>query len=153
MKNITIKILKAKVLLEIHATSAYAGYKTEKENPGREFDRIATVEEDAELLGRYWEDACCTVADKLRDFIVSADFGIDCLSLNLEVSSAYDDSLTTAVESGIFSYIVAEMTSRWFRLTFAEKAEEWAREGNERLESAVGKLYHRRKPKRFGAGV
>ena len=148
MQTIKIILLKSDVLAAIASNTSYTGTKTESANPGEFYDRVATVEKDAELLSLYWQDTCASLADALRTFIVEAKFGRETLTLTLEVSNSYDATLTPAVETGISAVVVAAMISRWFRITMPQRAAEWEKEATRQFEALLANLYHRKKPVR-----
>ena len=119
------------------------GVKSDDSDSGALFERVATVEEDADLFARYWRDACAIVAERLKQFVGRRVWREE-LSLNLEVSGAFDDSLSPSVETAVFSVIAAPLSARWFRLSMKEKAEEWEEEASRLLAEIERMLFHRR---------
>ena len=148
MKIIKIIVLKSDIINMIGQDTDYAGTKTETADRNAFHQRVATTESDAVLLARYWQDACASLADLLRSFITDIQFGRETLSMTLEVSEAYDDSLTPAVESGVSAVLAAGITSRWFRFTLHDRADEWEKEASRRFGLLLANLYHRKKPQR-----
>ena len=144
--QIKIIVLKSDVISAIAETTDYTGNKTETADREEFHERVATVENDAELLSRYWQEVCATLADALRSFITEALFGRETFTLTLELSSSYDTSLTPAVEAGIFSIICSSITWRWFRLTMPSRADEWKKEASCQFSALIANLYHRKKP-------
>lgn len=149
MKIIKIYVKNADIFAEVAKTTAYAGAKTDSGDPATTFDRVATVDPDENLLERYRQMACSELIDALRAFVTGADFSGPTLSLTLEVSGSYDDSLTRSVETDIFSFIVAAISARWFRVTWPAKAGEYGEEARGFITEATRKLYHRRRPMRI----
>ena len=142
-----IVINKEEVLAEVARRSAYAGVKTDDANAAL-FDRVATVDEDGDLLNAYWRDGCASVADGLKDFLAVAGFGDASLTLELQLSDAFDAQLLAPLQQEIFSWLTAMLLCRWFRLALPAKATEWQAEA-ERLRAAViSKAYHRAAPRR-----
>ena len=148
MKKLEIIVLKSDVTAMIDNITRYTGKKTESANPGALLERVATVEADSVILGRYWQDACAHVADALRSFIASVQFGREILTLDMEVSNSYDESLTPAVETGIQSLLADIILCRWFRIAMPDRAAEWQREAAHQFDTLLANLYHRKKPKR-----
>ena len=146
MKILNISIEKSKILEEVALASAYSGAKTEG-SPDF-FDRVATIEEDAGLLSRFWTRMCGTVTDKLKSFITASETTDESLSLTLELSGAYDDSLTPSVKSDLFSAMAAGVAAGWFQITFPSRAHEWEAQSELLLKRCFSKLCHRKKPKR-----
>lgn len=151
MKIIKISIKNSDVFSEVAKTTAYTGAKAETDDPGGLFDRVATVSPDEELLERYRQMACSELIDALRMFVTGADFSGDSLMMTLEVSGSYDDSMTTSVITDIFSFLVAAISSRWFRVAWPAKAAEHEAECIRFLTETTRKLYHRKRPRRVKA--
>lgn len=148
MKYIELAIRNADIFKELAKVTAYAGAKSDSDALADVVDRVATVKEDDELLSRYWEMACSGLVDRLKSFVTGADFAGDTLTLQLEVSGSYDDSMTPSLRTDIFSYLVADIAARWFRIAWQEKAEAYIVEADRLLTEAERKLYHRRRPVR-----
>lgn len=148
MLSFDIIILKSDVLREVEKTTLYTGGKTETANQTVFQDRVATTDKDADLLQRYWRDACAHLVDTLRAFITAVEFGQESLKLTLEAGSSYDTTLTPAVENGILYHLSATITARWFAITFPDRAAEWRREALNKFECILANLYHHRKPVR-----
>lgn len=146
MSKIEIIVLKSDVEAEVGKVTGYTGDKTEAENQSAFHDRVATTESDADLLSRYWRDACAHLVDSLRTFITEARFGRESLQLSLEVSGSYDEVLTPSVENGMFAYICAYIMTRWFAITFPERSKEWKAEAASQFDCLLANLYHRKKP-------
>ena len=148
MLKIIISISKSAILDEVSLNSEYAGVKT----PGETglYDRVATVEADSLLLSRFWTEMCGEITDRLHDFITSSSISEDLFSLNLELSNAYDPSLTQSVIDDLRGATAAGVTGRWFRFTFPDRADAWTEKAASHLAKAYAKLCHRRKPVRKG---
>ncbi len=148
MKYINLSFTNAEIFQELAKTTAYTGVKNESEDAATAFNRVATVEEDSGLLQRYWEMACSELIEKLKRFVTSAVNTSDRLTLSLETSGAYDDSLTPSLKTDLFSFLVASIAARWFRMVLKERAEEYGREASAKLTEAERKLYYRKRPQR-----
>ena len=146
MKQIEIIINKVEVLDEISLNSAYAGTKTVGEEGF--YDRVATVEADSLLLSRFWTEMYGEVTEKFREFIVKAEKTETDFSLTLELSNAYDESLTPSVREDIFGGMVKGMMAYWFRYTCPDKSPEWQKESSSLLSRAFAKLCFRKRPRR-----
>lgn len=146
MKILNISIKKAEILEEVALAAAYSGAKTEAAEGF--FDRVATIEDDSGILSRFWTLICGRVADKLKNFITASEISGDSLSLTLELSGAYDDTLSPSVKSDLFSAMASGVTAKWFRITFPARAPEWEDQSAELLERALSKLCHRLPPQR-----
>lgn len=148
MKIIDLIVLKSDILKTVAKTTDYTGKKTESANENAFHSRVATETNDEELLNDFWRDSCAHLAEALRVFITEDQFGKETLKLTLEVSGSYDEALTPAVENGVLSFLSADITARWFDITYPEKAGEWKTEAGRQLRCLTRNLYHRVKPKR-----
>lgn len=146
MKNINISIAKAEVFEDVSLSTAYTGAKTDVSKDF--FLRVATDKADIDILDRFWRITCSCITEKLKDFIRSSDFSGQSLNLSLELSSAYDEALTPAVEKDLFAFISAAITTRWFTMTFPERASEWETLSSSLLSRVIANLCHRKKPSR-----
>ena len=151
MNTIIFNISRGEILAEVAKVTAYAGAKDA--DPEQAFDRVATVKDDAGLLARYWADACAAVTERLKGFVALSVAGDEEWELRLDMSGAYEGSLTPAVREGLFSAVAAYVTARWFRLTLPERAGEWESEWESLLGETVRRLYHRKAPRRRRQGA
>lgn len=149
MKTIILTATKAEIMKKVGQTTAYAGVKEPSAGEdGRFYDRLATIEEDSPLLGRFLTAAFSEVLEQLKDFTVGSAVGDVTLELRLEVSEAYDDSLTPAVEESFRSFLAASVLRRWLQLAWPVRAAEWEQEAAGHLQSMARNLYHRSRPNR-----
>lgn len=146
MKNISIFITKIKIMEEVAINSAYAGAKSSREKGF--FDKVATIPEDIAILSRFWTEMCGIVSRRFKEFIVTSSLDNEALSISLEVSGSFDDSLSPSVIEDIREALVAGVTSRWFRYTLPNRAPEWEEQAETLLSSAYSKLCQRRRPLR-----
>ena len=68
--------------------------------------------------------------------------------MTLEVSNAYDDSLSASIKEDLFAAVVKGVIARWFRVTFPEKTGEWWNDSETLLSRAFAKLCFRKRPRR-----
>ncbi len=148
MKTININIARSEIDKELSKITAYTGAKSIAGGSQEDFDRVATADEDAAMLDRYWLNAAGMLAEHLKEFITSASADTAGISFALEMSGAYDDSLTPSLKEGAAALVAAAMAKSWFSMTYPEKAAEWEAECVRLLKETDRKLYHRRKPAR-----
>ena len=146
MKNLIIIITKSTVLDDVSLNSAYAGAKS---NDGKaSFDKVAVIEQDEAMLSRFWTEMCGKITDKLKEFVAVSSLTSDKFSLTLELSGAYDESMSQSVVEDLKAALATGVTARWFRYTLSDRAEEWDAQSTRLLDSALSKLCHRSKPVR-----
>lgn len=146
MKNVRIIIRKKSVMEEVAKSTAYAGAKGTPDGSG--FERIATAEEDSVMLARFWDEASATVASRLREFTRELDYSEEAFRATLELSSAYDDTQTPALSSGLFSYLTTAIIAKWYSVVSRDDSETLATEAAALLDEAASRCYHRSRPKR-----
>lgn len=154
MKNIEIKLFRKKIYSEVAISTAYMGAKQAflsdppEAGCGRNFDTVATAEDDDMLLSGYLSDAVSALTGRLKGYVCQVEFSGETLRILLSVSDSYDDTQTPALLNNITAYLTAVVTSRWFRLTLPAKAAEWELEGRRLLSEIVGAICHRKAPVR-----
>lgn len=153
--RIELSVNKANVYDEVAKTTSYTGLKMMQEDEGA-YKRIFTTDEDRLLLERFWVETCNVATEQFKPFIVSISaqpisHGID-LTRNyevaLELSSAFDSSLTQSIETTLHSFFVFSIVSKWYVFANKPEAEGSAVEAVGLLESVKKMIYSRKKPQR-----
>lgn len=148
MKIIKINIARSATDNELAKITAYTGVKSSPQPSLEEIDRIATADNDSRLIDTFWSHAANALADHVRQFIADLSLSDTDLHLTLEVSEAFDNSLTQSITKGAEAFISAHMAKSWFALTLPEKGKEWDAECSRILTELSRTLFHRRKPAR-----
>lgn len=147
MKTVKIMIMRQAVIDEVGKSTAYAGAKSTGDSAA-DFNRVATIEADDELLGRFWNEAAVAVTARLREFVASADYSGAALDLSLSLSSSYDDTQTPSVSSLLFSYMARSIIAKWYAFTLKEEAHTAAVQAEGYLADAASRCYWRKPPRR-----
>lgn len=149
MKTIILEVARSDIEGKVAQTTAYLGWKSPgEEGRGELLDRVATVDGDADMLSGFIAEGYASAVERLKGFVADAAFSEDNVRLMLEVSGAYDDSVTPTLATGFRSFLVATVMAGWLRLSFPDKAEEWEKEAQRLLFTMERNLYHRRRPTR-----
>lgn len=111
--ELVITITKADVMAEINKTSAYIGAKTVKQDGENLYYNISAVKEDAEMLERYWNEACSGVATIAKEYVKEAEMSDTAWTLTLDMPSKYNKALDGVLKQQAFSYVVRAMLYEW----------------------------------------
>ena len=150
MSQINVSLCKKEVLRDVWLTTSYAGAKAENPTNCELFDRVTTVEEDADLLNKFWIESCSRMSDLLKDFTRSVSFDDESLQMLIAVSTGFDMSLSDSIVHDIRKGMVAQISAAWFQITLPERAADRETEWQKTADSLRSKLYHRRAPRRGG---
>lgn len=133
---------------EVAKTTNYTGAKMEG-GDDTTFDRVATTDEDQQMLERFWMEACNVASDQLKPFITSVS-GISGtrFTVVLEMSSAFDAGLTESINTSLTSYFVAAIVAKWYGFTCKGEAEQYATMATAQINDVMKKIYFKKRPKR-----
>lgn len=146
MKKLTLTINRDTILDRVAINAAYAGAKSTAE---ASFTRVATVAADRLILSSFFTEMTGEFLQTLQTFVARSDTKEGSLSIVLELSNSYDDSLTPSVASDVETLFVAGVLQRWFLLSCPERAGERAEEKERLFNRIIGKLCLRRRPTRY----
>ena len=156
MKNIALTVNKRLVYNEVAKTTAYTGAKQLTDDDKDAYERIFTKDDDRLMLERFWTEATDDATDLFKPFIVSVsnhpeNGGLQLdnnYDVHLELSDSFDETLKSSMESGLFSFFVAVIVSKWFKFTNKDDADAYLKDAAAILKGVALKLYHRKKPVR-----
>lgn len=148
--EITLIVNKPEVYEEVAKTTAYTGGRMSglPDADTRVFDRVFTTDADQEMLERFWDEAASGATEQLKPFLHFDNSTSTEYEVVLEVSSSYDDTLTGSVQKSLFSYFVAMILSKWFRIANKQEAEIYGNDAVGAIDDVMKKIYYRKKPKR-----
>ena len=147
----TLTVNKADVLKEVNKTTGYIGTKMEEDKSA--YGRIATTEENEEILDRFWDEACTAATDVFKPFISSFSSDITKHEVNLNMPSSFDSNLTPSMVISMFSYFVSYIISRWNKFSNKAEVESYAADALGAMDDVRKKLYWRKKPTRVAPTI
>lgn len=147
MKSLVIQIEKKAVYDEIARTTDYTGNKMIEPAEGFS-EKVATVDEDAEQLDRFWSEACVDVTEALKHVVGTANDLDTEFFLQLELNASWDDKLGEAMRKELFSFMVMSIISKWYVFMNRTEAAEYAAGAASLLEGVHRKAVFKRKPTR-----
>lgn len=150
----TIEINKQQVYDEVAKTTAYVAHKMEiPEGASDPFDRIATTDENAEMLDRFFDEAAHTATDTLKEWLASEPDHTDGITYTLNLTDNFRLAVLGSMRSSLFSYFVDTICAKWFLLTNKTEAEAYTSLATAHLDDVTAKLYHRVRPSRPNDGT
>lgn len=148
--EITLNVNKPEVYEEVAKSTAYTGGRMSglPDADTRVFDRVFTTDADQEMLERFWDEAASGATEQLKPFLHFDNSTSTEYEVVLEVSSSYDDTLTGSVQKSLFSYFVAMILSKWFRIANKQEAEIYGNDAIGAMDDVMKKIYYKKKPVR-----
>lgn len=143
--EIKLSVNKNKVFEQVQVSSSYNARKRVGDETAQ--FRMPVIDEDYEHLSSFFDDAKRAFCFFVKDFLVSEyeDSEGD-YTIILNVSNAFDVSLTNSVNIGLFRYFVNSIISNWYLYTCKDEAPAYSQLANSCVEDIVIKLRKKRKP-------
>ncbi|EJW92770.1 hypothetical protein EVA_19120 [gut metagenome] len=113
--EIVLNVNKIDVYKEVDKTTSYTGAKMIDANEAV-LDRIGTVDEDQELLERFWNESRAEIAQNMIGTLQSEVMSGEQYTLTLNVSASFDKALQPSMQISLFSYFVQNIIAKWFVL-------------------------------------
>lgn len=145
MTQIELTVVKTSVYNEVAKTTSYTGAKMVGDDDA--YLRIFTTDEDQEMLERFWDEASSGAVEQFKPFIGQCSNG-DIFTVQLVLSSSFDTNLKDSIQSSLFSYFVAMIVSKWFKMANKSEAEGYGMEAVGAMDDVMKKIYYRKKPVR-----
>ena len=151
MDTIKIQIAQDEVYEEVAKATDYTGSKLESGDEGAR-DRILAADADLADLGRFWDESVLAVNEHLKEMLVSGKSiqtsGGREYTAEIEVSKAFDKTLTSGVQSALRSFFIASIIGQWFKFANKSEAADYFVQAAEMVTAAERLLYSRRRPTR-----
>lgn len=115
--TLTLETRKADVIGEVNKTCAYMGARiVAREDGGKLYNQISTSKEDAEMLERFWREACTTVAATAKEFVSETGYTEEAFTITYNLSDSYNTAMDGSVRQAVFSFIVEYILARWLNV-------------------------------------
>ena len=125
MIEVTLTIDKESVYEEVAQTTSYTGAKMDDEDA---YERIFTTDDDKSMLERFWNESKNTIANSLKRILLNEQETDGTYSLQLGLSSSFDEALTDSMRRSLFSFFVMNITAKWYTFTNKQEATGYASE-------------------------
>ena len=144
MATITLNINRDDVYREVDKTTDYTGSKL-LDGDENARDRIQASEHDMKNLSRFWEEACATTNERLKEMVESSSLpSDDDYFVTLKVSVAYDTVLTPSVEATLRTFFITFITGKWYVFTNKGETKDYMAQASDLMEDIRRKLYSRK---------
>jgi hypothetical protein len=144
--TVSISVNQEYVYAEVNTATAYLATKNNSEKI--EYDRIATVKSDTDLLDRYYKEAIGILNTVMREFIYKISTSDTSYELILSMAASYDPMLNTALQTAVNSFVISYILSKWLVVVDKKEATNAEHEAAEHLTDIRAKIYYRKKPVR-----
>lgn len=145
MIEATLTIDKESVYEEVAQTTSYTGAKMDDEDA---YERIFTTDDDKSMLERFWNESKNTIANSLKRILLNEQETDGTYSLQLGLSSSFDEALTESMQRSLFSFFVMNITAKWYTFTNKQEATGYASEAATYIEDIMRKAFFKKKPTR-----
>ena len=145
MIEVTLTIDKESVYEEVAQTTSYSGAKMDDEDA---YERIFTTDDDKSMLERFWNESKNTIANSLKRILLNEQETDGTYSLQLGLSSSFDEALTESMQRSLFSFFVMNITAKWYTFTNKQEATGYASEAATYIEDIMRKAFFKKKPTR-----
>lgn len=145
MIEVTLTIDKESVYEEVAQTTSYTGAKMNDEDA---YERIFTTDDDKSMLERFWNESKNTIANSLKRILLNEQETDGTYSLQLGLSSSFDEALTESMQRSLFSFFVMNITAKWYTFTNKQEATGYASEAATYIEDIMRKAFFKKKPTR-----
>lgn len=145
MTQIELTVVKTAIYNEVAKTTSYTGARMVGDEDA--YLRIFTTDEDQEMLERFWDEAVSGAIDQLKPFIEQCGNG-ESFTVVLSLSSSFDTNLKDSIQRSLFSYFVAMIVSKWFKIANKGESEGYGVDAVGAMDDVMKKIYYRKKPTR-----
>lgn len=153
MEEIEFSVNKLNVYTEVAKTTSYIGAKASDDETA--YVRLFTTDEDRLMLERFWNEACNSVTNLMKPFIVEVTAGNDSTGTDLidyiikvRPSSAFCLPIADSIDNTLFSFFVSYITGKWLGVSSMAEAATYLSDAASMLNDVGRRLYYKGKPKR-----
>lgn len=142
--DITLTVDKSAVMKKVAQTTAYVAAKMTDNEDEETYDRIVTVDEDADVLEEMWDESRVEVARVFKGLLAEEGMEGDNYHLTLNEPENYNTGLRASMKKGLVLYFVQSIVAQWFMYTNKGEAAAYAEKASAQLEYVRGMAYDRK---------
>ncbi len=147
MIQFTISITKENVLNEVATIAEYMASRAEDNDDG-DRDRISTSDKDAELLERYWNEACAVINGTVKNFSPVVDNSFAGYSVTLSMASNFDTTQEYNITRNVCSFFIDYLMANWSQIVKKDARADYKEKAAMELQEIRRGLYSRTRPTR-----
>ena len=148
MADLVITIKRSDVYEEVAKTTAYIGAKNKLGDGKSAFDQVFVTDADMTMIDRFFNESLDALRNVLKRFISVGSVVDGTITLQLEVSSRFDDNLLESIKSSAKSFLVNSIIGKWCEITANDKVKEYADNAAALLVDIKEKAFFKKKPTR-----
>lgn len=145
MAEYILTLNKEDVYNEVAKTTSYAGAKSTDITL---YDKLYTIDEDEEMLDRFWEESKTAASSVLKRVYSSEEEKDGAYKLILELSDSFNNDFLPGMNKSLFSFFVTNIIAKWYAFINMESAGKYASEATFNIEDIKRKALYNIKPKR-----
>lgn len=148
MADSTLTITKSDVYEEVAKTTAYIGAKNKLEDGKSAFDQVFVTDADMTMIERFFNESLDALRNVLKRFISGGSGADGTITLQLKMTSRFDDNLLESIKSSANSFLVNSIICKWCEITANDKVKEYADNAAALLLDIKEKAFFKKKPTR-----
>lgn len=145
MAEYILTLNKEDVYNEVAKTTAYAGAKSTDITL---YDKLSTIDEDEEMLDRFWEESKTAASSILKKVYSKEEEKDGVYKLTLDLSGSFNTNFLPGMNKSLFSFFVTDIISKWYAFINKEDATRYATEATFNIEDVKRKAFYKIKPER-----
>lgn len=114
--ELNIETSKTAVIAEVNKTCAYTGARTITQDGKNLYNNISTDKYTAEMLERFWYEACALIVQAGKDFVKATSNADDIFDITFTLPDKYNTALDGSIKQLVFSYIVWYILANWLEV-------------------------------------
>lgn len=145
--TLSISITRSEVYEEVYKITGYKGKKESLD--GTAYEVIAGIDENDDILTRYFDEACASVVDALKRYVgASPTINSTGCSMTFEMPANWDENIGSSVKDSVVDYFIAHICYKWMRLVNHSDEQKYAADAETDMMEIRKKMAHSKKPSR-----
>lgn len=143
MKLLQFTIDKNKVYNDVARITSYQGAKATDVTA---YDRMLIVDEDKELLDRYFNESKSQLTTVIKKYFVSDTEANEQYTLNIKVYDNFKDGFIADIQDSLYGFFKESIVAKWYLLTNKEESANSTAQMASILEDILIRLFYKNPP-------